>query len=337
MDQIVFPKRSRGRPSPAADALYQERRRAFCDLILKIKSTLDFEIGARGWCYILENRGLITKADLDSCQELITDCRKTGELPLNICAMDESRGFENVEEIDDTTPEEEAADAVARLRSAHRWYNPISFWDFQDSYVQMVVEKIDLRSLFGPVCEEFHVPIANAKGWSDLNLRASMMERFRDHEDEGRQPILLYCGDFDPAGIHISENLHKNLQDLSEAVGWDPDDLIVERFGLKEDFIAEHELTWIDNLITSSGECLSDPRHHDHRKSYVQDYIAKYRIRKVEANALVVAPAAGRALCQEAILRHINLDGVAEYQARLLEERAKLAEEIHRLLAEEGR
>jgi hypothetical protein len=69
----------------------------------------------------------------------------------------------------------------------------------------------------------------------------------------------------------------------------------------------------------------------------VQDYIAKYGIRKVEANALVVAPAAGRALCRKAILRHINLDGVAEYQAALEERQAKLAEEIRRLLAEEGR
>ena len=40
---------------------------------------------------------------------------------------------------------------------------------------------------------------------------------------------------------------------------------------------------------------------------------------------------------REAILRHINLDGVEEYQARLEEERAKLAEEIRRCLAEEGR
>jgi hypothetical protein len=336
-ETVIFPKRPRGRQGPVAGALYQERRAAFCAHILEINSTLDFEIGARGGCYILENKGIITKAELDACEKLITECRKSGELPLDICAVDESRGFENVESIDEADVEERAARILRSVKNAHRHYNPISFWDFQDTCVQMLVEKIDLRSLFGPVCEEFHVPIANAKGWSDLNLRADMMRRFRDHEDERRQPILLYCGDFDPAGIHISENLHKNLDDLSEAVDWDPDGLTIERFGLNEDFIAANGLTWIDNLITSSGECLSDPRHHDHRKPYVQDYISKYGIRKVEANALVVAPAAGRAPCREAILPHISLEGVAEHEARLQEERAKLAEEIRRLLAEEGR
>jgi hypothetical protein len=335
-ETVIFPKRTRGRPSPAAEALYQRQVRAFCDLILEIRSTLDFDVSARGWGYILENRGIITKADLDTCERLINDCRKSGELPLDICAVDQSREFENVECLDEADPEDAAARVLHTIRAAHFDYNPISFWDFQDDNVQMVVEKIDLRSLFGPVCREFHVPVANGKGWSDLHLRADMMERFQHWEDKGKRPVLLYCGDHDPAGIHISENLHSNLHDLSEAVGWDPGDLVIERFGLNEDFITQHGLTWIDNLITSSGQCLSDHRHNDHRKPYVQDYLTKYGIRKVEANALVVAPEAGRALCRQAIEQYINPDGVAEYQAALEEERTKLAEGIRRLLKEES-
>jgi hypothetical protein len=51
-----------------------------------------------------------------------------------------------------------------------------------------------------------------------------------------------------------------------------------------------------DNLITGSGECLSDTGHEDHHKPYVRDYIDRFGERKVEANALVVAPEAGRGL-----------------------------------------
>ena len=47
--------------------------------------------------------------------------------------------------------------------------------------------------------------------------------------------------------------MRKNLEDLSGAVGWTPENLVIIRFGLDADFIDRHRLTWIDNLETSSG------------------------------------------------------------------------------------
>ena len=44
-------------------------------------------------------------------------------------------------------------------------------------------------------------------------------------------------------------------------------------------------LTWIDNLETASGGRLDDPGHPDHKKFYVQDYLARFGARKVEARA----------------------------------------------------
>jgi hypothetical protein len=73
-----------------SEAKYQEQRIAFCQLILQIKSRMDFDVGSRGWCYILEPHGLM-KGDFAEAQRLITDCRKTGDLPLDICAEDDSR------------------------------------------------------------------------------------------------------------------------------------------------------------------------------------------------------------------------------------------------------
>ena len=48
----------------------------------------------------------------------------------------------------------------------------------------MLVEKVDLRSLFGPVCANYAVPIANAKGWSDTAAPAATAA----WEDGGRIP-----------------------------------------------------------------------------------------------------------------------------------------------------
>ena len=61
---------------------------------------MDFPVGSRGWCYILERHGL-RKGDFDAAEKLITDCRKSGELPLDICAEDCSRETIGIEKIDD--------------------------------------------------------------------------------------------------------------------------------------------------------------------------------------------------------------------------------------------
>jgi hypothetical protein len=336
---LTLPRRPRGRLSAAAEEVYLAERAAFCQAILEIHSTLDFTPSARGWGYILENAKAITKDELDLCESLINDCRKSGELPLDICSADETRAFENLEHIDDTTPAQEARWIINSARRAHLRYNPESFWDRQSHYVQMMVEKIDLRSLFSPTCAEFWVPIANGKGWSDLNLRANMLRRYADAWAKGKKNVLLYCGDHDAAGLNISKFLRSNLMDLAKAVGCPSsvvEELIIDRFGLNRDFIDAHPtLTWIDNLITSSGVCLSDPKHQDHLKPYVQDYIRKHGVRKLEANALVVMPDEARALCRAAILRYIDTEAAAKWRDAVGAARDLVAEEVLRLMREE--
>jgi hypothetical protein len=322
--ESFLPKRSRGRQGAAAEARYQEQLAAFCALIRQIRSSMDFDVGSRGWCYILERHGL-HKGDFDAAEKLITECRKSGALPLDICAEDAARETIGLEQINSNTTTEEVESWVSHLRNdAHEHYTPISFWDDLDVSVEVGTEKLDLRNLFEPECKEFHVPITNLKGWSDLNARAAMMRRFKQHEAEGRRCVLLLCVDHDPGGLHQAEKLRKNLEDLAEAVGWSPDNLLIIRFGLNADFIDRHGLTWIDNLETSSGGQLDDPRHADHYKPYVQDYIAEFGVRKCEANALVVEPEIGRQLVRDAILEHVPADAVERYQRRLERIRKRL-------------
>jgi hypothetical protein len=320
----ALPKRPRGRPSAAAEVKWREQVAAFCKLIREIRSTMDFSVGSRGWCYILERHGL-RKGDFDAAEKLINDCRKSGGLPLDICAEDPSRETIGIEHLDTASIEDEVESWIIHLRDhAHEQYTPISFWDDLDVYVETAVEKLDLRNLFAPVCEEFHVPNTNLKGWSDLNSRAAMMRRFAEHEAQGRRCVLLLCGDHDPGGLHITDKMRKNLEDLSGAVGWTPENLVIIRFGLDADFIDRHGLTWIDNLETSSGQLLDDPDHPDHDKQYVQDYIRRFGVRKCEANALVVEPDIGRALIRAAILKHIPADAVERYQRKLDRVRKRL-------------
>jgi hypothetical protein len=91
----------------------------------------------------------------------------------------------------------------------------------------------------------------------------------------------------------------------------------LRRFGLNADFIEANGLTWIEGLEASSGGDLANPRHKEHKKAYVQDYLQKFGARKVEANTLVVRPEQGRQLCRDAILKYIDQDGIAEYEEAL--------------------
>jgi hypothetical protein len=333
---ITVPRRRRGRQTAKAEAKYQRDLKRFVALILKIKSGLDFKVSSRGWCYVLEEHGL-TKGDFDIAQRLINDCRKNGLLPLDVCSEDEGRRAAHIEEIDHETPSEFAQGWCNYLRdSAHESYTPISFWEELDTYVEMMVEKIDLKSLFDPVCKEYYVPLTNISGWSDINARAAMMRRFARWESKDKTCVLLYCGDHDPGGLHISEFLRSNFADLSDAVGWKPSGLEIDRFGLNADFIRKHRLSWIDNLETGSGGRLDDPDHKDHNKVYVQNYIRKFGARKVEANALVVRPEAGRKLCRDAILKYVPSDALERYEYQLDEAREQARDEIEQLLQRRG-
>ncbi len=214
----LLPKRRRGRQSGAAAVEYEAKVAHFCSLILQIKSTMDFDVGSRGWCYILERHGL-RKGQFDAAEKLIADCRKSGALPLGICAEDESRRAIGLQQLDDSDIECEATSWIDYITNdAHKNYTPISFWDGQKYYVEMATEKLDLRNLFEPPCADFYVPIQNFKGWSDLNARAAMMRRFAEHEAAGEilAEIQQVTNNFTaPAGACNSfQLLYKKLHDL---------------------------------------------------------------------------------------------------------------------------
>lgn len=330
MSALSLPKLpNKGRPTSEQKARFEADVDAWCAAVLEINSGLDFQVSSRGWCYVLEEHGLL-KGDFDAAQALINDCRKSGQLPLDICSEDEGRSAQGLERLDDCGIEDKATNVINYVHSAHRYYRPFSAWELQDFYVEVAVEKVDLKSLFAPVCELFHIPIQNLSGWNDINSRGGMMRRFAHWESKGNRCVLLYCGDHDPGGLHISDFLRSNFADLAGAVGWSPDNLIIERFGLDYDFIEEHGLTWINNLATSKkkGFPLDDPRHRDHLKPYVQGYLKRFGVRKCEANALVVRPVAGRALCEAAIRKYVRADGLADYDARIDAAREELRLEI---------
>ena len=329
----MLPTRKRGRPTEQEKMLKEQHLEYFAKKILEMQSTLDFKISARGWCYLLEGKGIITKGDFNKAEQDINTCRKSGLLPMDICAEDMKRSTDNIL----YRSESDIKDHFDSLRDDITSYivnsfQPVLPTDYQSSYIEMAVERIDLIGLFSPVCDKYGVPITNMGGWGDLNSRSNMLKRF-DRVAGDKTMILLYCGDHDPGGLNISESLRRNLKDLEKGAGCVglTDYIEIVRFGLNYDFIEANNLAWIDNLETSSGGDLSHKSHKDHNKPYVQTYIHQYGARKCEANALVVNVTAGRKLCETAILQYIDSGKHNEYSAALNRERMKLNEYISNL------
>jgi hypothetical protein len=295
---------------------------------------------ARGWCYVLESTEL-PKSVFDYFEKVINDCRKDGYLPVDFTAEEEGRIWHGVEvpEMKNSgrTPVEYLKSYLSACLKCENWYTP-DWWDGEKYYIQMVVEKIDLVTLFEPITEKYHIPIATAKGWSSILMRAIYARRFQEAEKRGLKCVLLYCGDFDPDGRRISDFLRSNLEDIKDIVwedgteGYDPVDLEIKRFGLDYDFIIENKLTWIENLITGSKKNLADPKHKNFHLEYVQSYIKKYGIRKVEANAIVKDPKLGKPLCEKAIRKYLGRDALDRFQKK----RDKIVDEMNEVREKTG-
>ena len=258
---------------------YHRRLSEFALEIKKLNSqrTSSVKYSGRGWCYLLEGLQKIDKDEFSFCSKAINDCRKTGLLPIDFVAEDQdvTRHFQGVLEATDVTTslsklKEDVKDYLETLPST-----VTDYWKDEKYYVMMCVEKGDLLNLFQPICREYHVPIVSSKGWAPILLRHHIAKLSRKAESLGLTPVLLLFYDLDPVGWKISQRFRKNLEDCSRGTGWHPNKIVIKRIGLNEADIQKYNLSWIENLKSSSGRTPRDP-----------EYVEKFGEKKCESNAL---------------------------------------------------
>ncbi len=311
----------------------KEKLQHFSQILIDLNDTIGFKVSSRGWCYLMEQYGHINKGQFDKVDTAINTCRKEGYLPVDFVADEDSRAFSGVETPYGGTVTDMLSGMLEDVLDGHRYLTP-DWWEGEEYYIQMLVEKIDLKTLFNDACRDYHIPIANAKGWSSILQRAEYARRFKEAEEKGLKCVLLYCGDHDPDGLRISDQIRKNLEQVSEInwedgeSGYDPKNLIIERFGLNFDFIIENKYTWIDNLVSQGGELArvvngkivaglktkgknAGQPHQNFKLPYLQEYIKKYGVRKCEANVLVTTPEIAQRLVEEEIERWLG-DGARD-------------------------
>lgn len=315
----------------------KQRLGDFADMLQAMSNTIGFKVSARGWCYLMEQAGHIDKSQFSKVENAINNCRRAGVLPVDFVAEEDARAFSGVEIPSSGGVKSTLQWMMEDVLDGHKYYTP-DWWIGEDYYIQILVEKIDLKTLFAGVADQYHIPIANAKGWSSILQRAEYSRRFKEAEDRGLKCVLLYCGDHDPDGLRISDTIRKNLEQIKDVrwrdrtEGYNPSNLIIDRIGLNYEFILNNRYTWIDNLITGSGKNLASRSHPNHYLPYVQDYLSEIGERKCEANAIVTTPTKAKDLIRESIEKYIGEGALDRFSVK----REAVREEYQGLLDETG-
>lgn len=79
------------------------------------------------------------------------------------------------------------------------WEN---YWKYQDTYVEVWLEKQSLATVFQPICQEKVVRLEATRGdWSDSKVFEAT-RRIQEILNTGTDVQILYFGDFNPSGYH---------------------------------------------------------------------------------------------------------------------------------------
>jgi hypothetical protein len=170
------------------------RARASIDLIEAMYAAAEAAqpITGRGIGYKLFTAGLIpsmARKDMQRVYRLLKEAREQGDIPWD-WIVDETRAIERVSTWDDP---------AAYARDVARSYRR-DFWNQQPHRVQVWSEKGTVRGVLDPVLDRYAVGFLAVHGFSSATAAHDIAE-----DDDGRDLIVLYVGDYDPSGMYMSE------------------------------------------------------------------------------------------------------------------------------------
>ena len=87
-------------------------------------------------------------------------------------------------------------------------------WENQPYYPEVFIEKKALEGVFFKPCQKHGVALGACKGYPSLTFLHDAALRFSKAVDNGKHPIILYFGDYDPSGEDIPRALKENIVNL---------------------------------------------------------------------------------------------------------------------------
>jgi hypothetical protein len=150
-------------------------------------------ITGRGVGYKLFAAGLIpsmSTKDMQRVCRLLKEARERGMVPWK-WIVDETRGIERRPSWSD--PEQYTECVIRGYRR--------DYWDLQPARVEVWSEKGTVRGVLSPVLNRYGVGFRVHHGFTGATEAHDIAI-----DDDGRELIALYCGDYDPSGMCMSEH-----------------------------------------------------------------------------------------------------------------------------------
>jgi hypothetical protein len=92
----------------------------------------------------------------------------------------------------------------------------LDYWERQNTYVEVWVEKDALSSVIERPCNELRVPYMPCKGYLSASEAWRAGRRFMEHAENGRHCVMIHLGDHDPSGIDMTRDNSDRLEIFAE-------------------------------------------------------------------------------------------------------------------------
>jgi hypothetical protein len=145
-----------------------------------------------------------TKKDYNSLTELLARARLEGRIPWQAIS-DETRPF-IIWDVHPTPERFLKREVNNFLKGYYR-----DLLQSQPNHIELVGEKLTIQGIIRPICMKYCMPYSIVRGYSSLDPRRKLVQRFRASGKEKLIPLVL--SDFDPSGEEIAHSFVRSLRD----------------------------------------------------------------------------------------------------------------------------
>jgi len=138
----------------------------------------------------------------------------------------------------------------------------------QDVFLEVWIEKDALSRLFSQITTEYCVSTVVCRGFSSISFLHDYQVRAEWHQSQGRQPVMLYFGDFDPSGNEMALAMGTTLREEMRV-----EDLCIKKIALTLGDITKYNLP-------------HDPRALKKKDTRARKHVEQYGLLAVELDAL---------------------------------------------------
>jgi hypothetical protein len=162
----------------------------------------------------------------DQVQDRITRLRRARRLPYGWISDTSRRGY-FVNTYDD------AQDFLMRVKSLYR----ADLWSRADVRCEVWVESRSIAGVVQDDCKELAVSLYPCGGFPSITLAYQAAE-YLNAVNDSRPVVVIYIGDYDPAGVLIDGTLQRELREHLDS----DIELDFQRIAITADQIVEHDL-----------------------------------------------------------------------------------------------